>query len=260
MASRRTCREVNRLSLAGRALTRPGRPSYTPAIRQNPSLPGLRRSLDDADTDEPVHGRSLPSFIVASTPSGRLPGAWPKRGAPSHDLAHRQPGGAARPKNGSANISCGSLQSFETRSSLVVNARPLPAVSARRASGFSRRCAATVRSCRSASTLSGREAGSHPARRRNAQCDARFCPAAVRAASTSAATTIRWARPGGQSTSNAGGSAARSRRAERRRRLIRNAPLDNLAPGVNDDGSGTLRSPSSCAHLQPERHRLRRYR
>src|SRR5260370_40416737 len=46
------------------------------------------------------------------------------------------------------------------------------------------------------------------------------------------------ARPGGQSTSNAGGPAP-DPDARAAAPADPNAPLDNLAPGVNDDGSGT---------------------
>jgi hypothetical protein len=47
------------------------------------------------------------------------------------------------------------------------------------------------------------------------------------------------ARPGGQSTANANGSTFRDPDARTPAPADPNAPLDNLAPGVNDDGSGT---------------------
>src|SRR5206468_12635697 len=47
------------------------------------------------------------------------------------------------------------------------------------------------------------------------------------------------ARPGGQGASNAGGPAAADPDARTAPAADPNAPLDNLAPGVNDDGSGT---------------------
>jgi hypothetical protein len=47
------------------------------------------------------------------------------------------------------------------------------------------------------------------------------------------------ARPGGQGSANAGGSAPADPDARTAPPADPNAPLDNLAPGVNDDGSGT---------------------
>jgi hypothetical protein len=47
------------------------------------------------------------------------------------------------------------------------------------------------------------------------------------------------ARPGGQGASNASGAAPADPDAPAGRPADPNAPLDNLAPGVNDDGSGT---------------------
>jgi hypothetical protein len=47
------------------------------------------------------------------------------------------------------------------------------------------------------------------------------------------------ARPGGQGASNAGGPAPADPDARTAPAADPNAPLDNLAPGVNDDGSGT---------------------
>src|SRR5438067_1150024 len=47
------------------------------------------------------------------------------------------------------------------------------------------------------------------------------------------------ARPGGQSTSNASGPSFRDPEADPPAPADSNAPLDNPAPGVNDDGSGT---------------------
>src|SRR5207253_9589207 len=52
------------------------------------------------------------------------------------------------------------------------------------------------------------------------------------------------ARPGGQGAANATGAApaAPDPDAPAARTADPNAPLDNLAPGVNDDGSGTART------------------
>ena len=83
------------------------------------------------------------------------------------------------------------------------------------------------------------DAGTHHARRRAPQRDGGSAGHAARGASTSAATTTRSRRPGGQGAANAGARAARSRRAHRCRPPIPTRRSTTSAPGVNDDGSGT---------------------
>ncbi len=94
------------------------------------------------------------------------------------------------------------------------------------------------------------------ARRRFAKCDgdsARAQPAAHLHQRSLRHRRARW-RPG--RVERVSPPPIPTRR--RRDRPIPSAPLDNLAPGVNDDGSGTALTIELARDFQPERHRLRR--
>ena len=130
------------------------------------------------------------------------------------------------------------LQSFETRSSLSSTTSTTRGIGAAREwileemKSYSPEAAGQLRH------LSGREAGPHHARRRDAQRDgdsARPQPAAH--------LHQRPLRHGGPAWRPGHGERRRQPAADPDARTAPpadpNAPLDNLAPGVNDDGSGT---------------------
>ena len=121
----------------------------------------------------------------------------------------------------------------------VVDDVDRPAGSARRASGFSTRCAATVPKLQvSFDTYQVAKQGriTRDVEMRNVMA---ILPGRSPRRIYVSGHYDTVARPGGQSASNAGGGPPPDPDARTAAPADPNAPLDNLAPGVNDDGSGT---------------------